>query len=102
MVAACPMCQLNLDVYQNQLNSHFGTSYRMPIVYFTQMMALALGMDAAELKFEEGFVSIGPLLEKWRTAHTPPRPHKRKSSKALPMPRLLSVDTPAGRERSVG
>lgn len=102
MVMACPMCQLNLDVYQRQLNSHFGTSYRMPIVYFTQMMALALGMDEAELKFEEGFVSIEPLLEKWRTAQTPPRPHKRKSSKALPMPRPLSVDTPADRERSVG
>jgi heterodisulfide reductase subunit B len=42
MVTLCPMCQLNIDAYQGEMNRHFGTNYRMPILFFTQLMGLAL------------------------------------------------------------
>jgi heterodisulfide reductase subunit B len=89
LVVPCPMCQLNLDGYQGLVNSKFGTNYQMPIIYFTQVMGLAFGMDPADLKFEEGIVSVKPLLEKWETAEPPVKTLKRRDEKALPMPRPL-------------
>ena len=89
MVVPCPMCQLNLDGYQGLVNSKFGTNYQLPIIYFTQVMGLAFGMDPADLKFEEGIVSVKPFLEKWETAEPLVKTLKRRDEKALPMPRLL-------------
>jgi heterodisulfide reductase subunit B len=41
----CPMCALNLEMYQNKINNKFGTNYDIPVVYLTQLMAVAFGMD---------------------------------------------------------
>jgi len=51
MVTVCPMCQMNLDAYQGEANRHFGTNYHMPIVFFTQLMAVAFGIDPKEAGF---------------------------------------------------
>ncbi len=89
MVVPCPMCQLNLDGYQSLVNSKFGTNYQVPIIYFTQVLGLAFGMDPADLKFEEGIVSVKPLLEKWETAEPPAKTRKKRDKEALPMPKPL-------------
>jgi heterodisulfide reductase subunit B len=89
MVVPCPMCQLNLDVYQSYVNKAFGTNYRMPVVYFTQMMGLAFGMDPAELRFEEGVVPVKPMLEKWQTPAPSVKKRKMRDKRALPMPEPL-------------
>jgi heterodisulfide reductase subunit B len=90
IVVPCPMCQLNLDGYQSLVNSKFGTNYKMPIIYFTQVMGLAFGMDPDTLKFEEGIVSVKPMLEKWATAEPPAKVRKKRDKKALPMPKPLA------------
>ncbi len=41
----CPMCAMNLEIYQNRINDHYGTDFDVPIVYLTQLMAIAFGMD---------------------------------------------------------
>ncbi len=41
----CPMCALNLEMYQSRINDHYGTNFDVPIVYLTQLMAVAFGMD---------------------------------------------------------
>lgn len=41
----CPMCAMNLEVYQSRINKALGTDFDMPIVYLTQLMAVAFGMD---------------------------------------------------------
>jgi heterodisulfide reductase subunit B2 len=41
----CPMCAMNLEVYQPRINKALGTDFDMPIVYVTQLMAVAFGMD---------------------------------------------------------
>ena len=41
----CPMCAMNLEIYQNRINDHYGTNLDVPIVYLTQLMAVAFGMD---------------------------------------------------------
>jgi heterodisulfide reductase subunit B len=89
IVVPCPMCQLNLDVYQGYVNNKYGTKYNIPIVYFTQMMGMAFGMDPDTLEFGEGVVSAKPMLEKWRTAEPPVKERKKRNKKALPMPQPL-------------
>jgi heterodisulfide reductase subunit B len=89
MVVPCPMCQLNLDAYQSYVNSRYGTNYKMPIVYFTQMMGLAMGMDPATLKFEEGVVPAKAMLDKWQNAEPVVKKREKRSKKALPMPEPL-------------
>ena len=51
MATVCPMCQMNLDAYQGEANRHFGTTYKMPIVFFTQLMGVAFGLEPKNLGF---------------------------------------------------
>ncbi len=88
IVTLCPMCQLNLDGYQESVNKRFGTDYHIPILYFTQLMGLAMGMSADELGFGKEFVSANPALAKIG-AEPPKKPKKKRRNKeALPMPNL--------------
>lgn len=41
----CPMCAMNLEIYQDRVNKALGSNFDIPIVYLTQLMAVALGMD---------------------------------------------------------
>jgi heterodisulfide reductase subunit B len=94
LVTACPMCQLNLDAYQGQVNAHFGTDFRIPILYFTQMMGLAFGIEPEKLGFGQEIVSAERVLEKWRNPppeeETAERKPRRKET-GLPMPEPLPV-----------
>lgn len=88
IVTLCPMCQLNLDAYQDNVNKHFGTNYNIPILYFTQMVGLAFGLPAKKLGFGREFVDARPALAKI-DVEPPPKPKKeRRSKKALPMPTM--------------
>jgi heterodisulfide reductase subunit B len=41
----CPMCAMNLELYQGRINDKYGTDFDVPILYLTQLMAIAFGMD---------------------------------------------------------
>lgn len=41
----CPLCQTNVEMYQDQINKKFGTDYNIPVVFYSQLMAVAFGMD---------------------------------------------------------
>lgn len=87
IVTVCPMCQLNLDMYQAQANAQFTTAYSVPVLYFTQMMGLAFGLSAKELGFGQELVSAQRVLDKFAAPpveEAPARPARDK--KALPMP----------------
>ena len=62
LVTLCPMCQMNLDAYQGQMNGYFHTNYHMPILFFTQLMGLAFGEEARE---------IWALARSWSAPMTP-------------------------------
>jgi len=62
IVCMCPMCQLNMDAYQNRVNSFFGTSFNLPIIFFTQMVGVAFGLDPKKLGFGKEIVSAEPVL----------------------------------------
>jgi heterodisulfide reductase subunit B len=64
MVTLCPMCQLNLDAYQAEMNRFFRTNYRMPVLYFTQLMGLAFGATPEALGLGREFVDSRPALSR--------------------------------------
>jgi len=45
----CPLCHVNLDGRQQQINEKFNTNFNIPIFYFTELMGLALGIEAQDL-----------------------------------------------------
>lgn len=65
IATACPLCQVNLECYQNQVNEEFGTDYSMPILYFTQLIGLALGTPTKKLGIGKEFISAMPFLAKY-------------------------------------
>ena len=45
IVTACPMCQMNLEIYQSRVSKILKRELDMPILFVTQLMALAFGLD---------------------------------------------------------
>ena len=62
IATACPMCQVNLECYQQAVNQEFGTNYSVPILYFTQLLGLALGIPKKKLGIGKELVSAMPVL----------------------------------------
>lgn len=61
---ACPMCQMNLEAYQKKLNQAKGTNYEIPVVFISQLMALAFGLDyKKEAALNRQFISPEPVLK---------------------------------------
>lgn len=58
IAVACPLCHMNLDARQFQMQ--IGES--MPILYFTQLMAVALGLTEKEAALAKNLVDPRPLL----------------------------------------
>ena len=62
IATACPMCQVNLEVYQQQVNLEYGTNFSVPVLYFTQLVGLALGIPQKKLGIGKEFVAMAPSL----------------------------------------
>jgi len=92
MATLCPMCQMNLDAYQSETNKYFGTSFRMPVIFFTQLMGLAFGLEAKDLGFGLELVSARNALAKIGIEHpaeVPVGTARPKKDGSLPMPAPL-------------
>lgn len=61
IAVACPLCHFNLDQMQEKVKLKYGEFGDVPIFYFTQLLALALGIKAS-LGFELHFVNPNPWL----------------------------------------
>jgi heterodisulfide reductase subunit B len=61
IATTCPMCQVNLECYQHQVNHEFGTKFSMPILYFTQVLGLALGISPKPLGIGTELVSTSAI-----------------------------------------
>jgi heterodisulfide reductase subunit B len=63
VAVACPMCQMNLDAYQNEMVKQYGKKIEMPILYFTQLAGLAMGLSPKELDLDKHFTDPMPMLK---------------------------------------
>ncbi|MBA3364959.1 MAG: CoB--CoM heterodisulfide reductase iron-sulfur subunit B family protein [Actinobacteria bacterium] len=64
MVTPCPLCHLSLDAWQSKLKAATGKDFSMPILHLSQLIGVAAGLEASELKFKRHVVSVEPMLEK--------------------------------------
>jgi heterodisulfide reductase subunit B2 len=62
LVVSCQMCQANLDLPQERISRKFGKEYYLPVLYFTELIGLALGLPEAEGWLEKHIVDPKPLL----------------------------------------
>jgi heterodisulfide reductase subunit B len=62
IATACPLCQINLECYQKQVNREYGTSFSVPVFYFTQLLGLSMGIPPKRLGIGTEFVTAKPIL----------------------------------------
>lgn len=58
IIVACPMCHSNLDMRRPDINKFYGQDFKIPVVYITQALGLALGLSAEELGLNRHFVPV--------------------------------------------
>jgi heterodisulfide reductase subunit B len=63
IIVPCPMCHMNLDAKQQLVEETFGISIDIPVLYFPQLVGLALGLDPVKLGLGKNIVSPKRLLD---------------------------------------
>jgi heterodisulfide reductase subunit B2 len=62
IAVTCPLCQQNLDLRQSQVNAAMGTSFHIPILFFTQIMGLTYGLSPKDLGMYKNIVSADEVI----------------------------------------
>ncbi len=63
IVVACPMCHMLLDGQQSVVEKAHNTIIGVPVLYFTQLIGLAMGLSEKELELDKNMVSTQTLIE---------------------------------------
>jgi heterodisulfide reductase subunit B len=63
LAVVCPMCQMALDAYQSKAERQLGERIDLPVLYFTQLMGIAMGIDERRLGLSRLFVSPAKVLD---------------------------------------
>jgi len=58
MIVACPMCHSNLDMRRTDINKYWNADFKLPIMFVTQAIGLAIGLSAKEVGLERSFVEV--------------------------------------------
>ena len=61
----CPLCQTNLDAYQGRVNSKFKTNYNLPILFATQLMGIAFGLNSEDLGLKTNIIPPQKVLAEY-------------------------------------
>jgi heterodisulfide reductase subunit B len=62
LVTSCPLCQFNLDYRQQGMSEKHAGFSPLPVLYFGQLLGVALGLDSGAYGFGEHYVDPRPLL----------------------------------------
>jgi heterodisulfide reductase subunit B len=62
IIVACPMCHANLDTRQGRLTEKLGRSLDMPVLYFSQVLGYAMGLEPELLGLNKHIVDPLPLM----------------------------------------
>ncbi|MEW6262619.1 MAG: CoB--CoM heterodisulfide reductase iron-sulfur subunit B family protein [Thermodesulfobacteriota bacterium] len=52
LVTVCPMCQMNLEAYQDRISKDAGWDLRLPVLYLSQVLGLAWGLPEKDLRLD--------------------------------------------------
>jgi len=63
VAVACPMCQSNLDLRQGEIEKRYETKINLPVLYFTQLLGLALGAESKNLGLNMHLVNPFKILQ---------------------------------------
>lgn len=74
LVVACPMCHVNLDMKQADIERRFGVAHGMVVYYLSDVVGLALGLEAATLGIDRHFVARSDSAGSRRPLASPPNP----------------------------
>jgi len=62
-VTTCPMCQMNMDVYQDQVCERYGIQKRLPVFFITELLGIAMGFSPQEMLIDKHFIDCLGLLK---------------------------------------
>ncbi len=63
-VTTCPMCQMNMDMYQDVVCEKYGIRKILPVFFITELLGIAMGFTLQEMQMDRHFVdSLGLLKE---------------------------------------
>jgi heterodisulfide reductase subunit B len=63
VAVSCPLCAFNLDQRQKQTLQIYPDFKNIPILYFSQLLAIALGCDQDSLKLDLHYIDPKPILK---------------------------------------
>lgn len=67
IATVCPLCQFNLEAFQEEASN--GHQFHIPILYFTQLLAVAFGIRLEDAGLQRSFVHIEPVLRRKEIAY---------------------------------
>lgn len=70
IVVCCPLCQMNLDLRQKQAERQANARFRIPVLYYTQLMGLAFGCDPKTLGLGKLIVSADRIVDRIQALNT--------------------------------
>jgi heterodisulfide reductase subunit B len=60
----CPFCFVALDIGQIQVRSKLNETYDMPVLHYTELLALALGVNPKELSLAAHRIKVDKVVNK--------------------------------------
>ncbi len=64
IVLACPLCSTNLELRQPDIEKAYNVDYKLPVLYITELIGLALGIAPRKLGLDKHLVSTQSVLKK--------------------------------------
>ena len=62
-VVSCPMCQMNMDAYQDAFCEKNDIEARLPVYFITELLGAAMGIAPEELQLDRHFIDGTQLLK---------------------------------------
>ncbi len=61
IVTPCPLCQANVEIYQDEINAKFNSKFEMPVVYYSQLISVAYGRNAKDSALDGQLIAAKKL-----------------------------------------
>jgi heterodisulfide reductase subunit B len=63
LVLICPFCDVMYEINQRSIERQYGADYRLPVLYYPQLLGLALGLTPDELGFRLNRVKARKIIQ---------------------------------------